>query len=131
MSGVRRGAQGTPTSGMEYSPERAKRTAAKRRKQQKRWDAKAGPVTVRKVGDPDPQTPPKPEQIDPRLAPPRSRAPRSVARVPSDCRKCGKVIEPGMAIRAYAGDWKHLSCDRPWYQGKRPGEAVQFRRRGR
>ncbi|HWH33505.1 MAG TPA: hypothetical protein VNU01_12615 [Egibacteraceae bacterium] len=53
MSGVRQGAQGTSTSGVEKSPARRARDAARRRRQEQSWAAKAGPVEVRRV-DPAP-----------------------------------------------------------------------------
>ena len=40
---------GGATSGMEYSPARAKRRAAARKGQERRWAAKSGPVEVRKI----------------------------------------------------------------------------------
>jgi hypothetical protein len=49
------GKQGVSTAGMEYSPARAKRKANARKRQDKRWEAKAGPVTVTFV---DPATMP-------------------------------------------------------------------------
>jgi hypothetical protein len=44
------------SAGMEKSPERRKREAQRRRMQEKRWAARSGPVTVRRVGDPKPST---------------------------------------------------------------------------
>jgi hypothetical protein len=43
---------GTNTGSVERSPERAKREARKRRRQEAAWAARNGPVTVRRV-DPD------------------------------------------------------------------------------
>ena len=43
------GKTGGATGGMEYSPAKAKRRAAARKGQERRWAAKAGPVEVRKV----------------------------------------------------------------------------------
>ena len=40
---------GGATSGMEYSPGRAKRRAGARKAQERRWAAKSGPVEVRKA----------------------------------------------------------------------------------
>lgn len=45
---------GGATSGMEYSPARAKRRAAARKGQERRWAAKSGPVEVRKVDQAEP-----------------------------------------------------------------------------
>lgn len=45
---------GSPTSSVEYSPARKKRMDAARRRQEKRWAAKAGPVIVRQK---DPESP--------------------------------------------------------------------------
>lgn len=45
---------GAATSSVSYSPARKKRQAAKRAAQDRRWAAKAGPVTVRRIGDPEP-----------------------------------------------------------------------------
>jgi hypothetical protein len=47
---------GGATSGMEYSPARAKRKAAARKGQERRWAAKAGPVEVRKIEPKDAPT---------------------------------------------------------------------------
>ena len=46
--------QGTPTGSMDYSPGRRAKEAAKRRRQDKRWAAKTGSVTVRKIDIPEP-----------------------------------------------------------------------------
>lgn len=45
------GKTGGPTGGMEYSPRKAARRAAARRRQEKSWVAKNGPVEVRRVED--------------------------------------------------------------------------------
>jgi hypothetical protein len=55
MSGVRRGAQGTSTGGIETSPEWKERRTRQLRRQEERWAAKAGPVEVRHVGDGAPE----------------------------------------------------------------------------
>ena len=41
---------------MEYSPARAKRKAAARKGQERRWAAKSGPVEVRKIEPKDAPT---------------------------------------------------------------------------
>lgn len=43
------GKTGGATGGMEYSPAKAKRRAAARKGQERRWAAKAGPVEVRQA----------------------------------------------------------------------------------
>jgi hypothetical protein len=43
---------GGPTGGIEYSPRKAARRAAARRRQEKSWESKAGPVVVRKIEPP-------------------------------------------------------------------------------
>lgn len=43
---------GAGTGTVYSSPARVKRQAAKRAAQDRRWAAKAGPVTVRKIGEP-------------------------------------------------------------------------------
>ena len=47
---------GGATSGMEYSPAKAKRRAAVRKGQDRRWAAKSGPVEIRKIEPKDPAT---------------------------------------------------------------------------
>lgn len=42
---------GGNTSSMTYSPSRRKRMAARRKREEARWAAKAGPVEVRNVND--------------------------------------------------------------------------------
>jgi hypothetical protein len=49
---MQKGHTGTSLGGTEQSPARRKRQAAKRRAEERRWAAKSGPVTVRKIGDP-------------------------------------------------------------------------------
>ena len=46
-----KGKQGGNTGGVEYSPAKAKRRAAVRKGQERRWAAKSGPVTVTTVVD--------------------------------------------------------------------------------
>ena len=46
--------KGAQTGGMEKSPQRKNREAQRRRRQEAGWAAKAGPVTVRHIGDPKP-----------------------------------------------------------------------------
>ena len=46
---------GGATGGMEYSPAKAKRRAAARKREELRWAGKSGPVEIRKV---DPSNPP-------------------------------------------------------------------------
>lgn len=48
-----KGRTGASLGGAESSPERRKRQAAKRKREEKRWAARSGPVTVRFV---DPAT---------------------------------------------------------------------------
>ena len=43
------GKQGGNTGGIEYSPAKAKRRAAARKNQDRRWASRSGPVTVTKV----------------------------------------------------------------------------------
>ena len=43
------GKQGGNTGGIEYSPAKARRRAAARKNQDRRWASKSGPVTVTKV----------------------------------------------------------------------------------
>lgn len=43
------GSVGTPLGGMDYSPERKKRDAAKRKRQEKRWASRSGEVKVTRV----------------------------------------------------------------------------------
>lgn len=43
---------GQATGTVYTSPARAKRQAKRREAEDRRWAAKAGPVTVRKIGDP-------------------------------------------------------------------------------
>ncbi len=43
---------GAGTGTVYQSPARAKRQAKKRKAEESGWAAKAGPVTVRKIGDP-------------------------------------------------------------------------------
>lgn len=45
------GHTGTSMGGSEMSPRRRKSQAARRRAQERRWAAKSGPVTVRKITD--------------------------------------------------------------------------------
>ena len=52
MATVKKGKQGGPTSSIEKSPERRKRDAKRRTRQEDRWASKSGPVTTRKV-DPE------------------------------------------------------------------------------
>ena len=51
MSGAKRGKQGTSTSGVEKSPERRKREAKRRKRQDERWAAKSGEVTAPSIED--------------------------------------------------------------------------------
>jgi len=46
---VSKGKQGGNTGGIERSPEKTRRRAAARRAEERRWAAKAGPVTVTRV----------------------------------------------------------------------------------
>lgn len=46
MSGTSKGQQGTATGSVEVSPERRRRHAVRRKREEARWAAKAGPVTV-------------------------------------------------------------------------------------
>ena len=46
-----KGKQGVSTGGIEKSPARRKREAAKRKRQEDRWAARSGPVEVRRVED--------------------------------------------------------------------------------
>lgn len=41
------------TDSMEYSPNRKRRRAKQLRAQERRWAAKAGPITVRKIETPE------------------------------------------------------------------------------
>lgn len=70
-----KGPQGTPTGSMDYSPGRKAKDAAKRRGQDKRWAAKAGPVTVRKIGDPEPARRQEAVEVFYEPAPSRRRRP--------------------------------------------------------
>jgi hypothetical protein len=51
------GGKGTSMGGSEMSPARRKRNAARRRAQDKAWASRSSEVTVRRVGDPKPDTP--------------------------------------------------------------------------
>jgi hypothetical protein len=46
MSGGKKGNTGASMGGVEVSRERRKRDAKKRKRQEERWAAKSGPVTV-------------------------------------------------------------------------------------
>lgn len=45
---------GDASGGIEYSPSKIKAMKRTMRRTEERWAAKAGPVTVRRVGDPAP-----------------------------------------------------------------------------
>lgn len=49
-----KGKTGVPTGGMEYSPQRRKRRAQRRKAEDKRWAALAGPVVVSHIA-PEPE----------------------------------------------------------------------------
>ena len=51
MGATKRGKQGTSTSAIEKSPERRKREAKRRLRQEERWAARSGQVTARRIED--------------------------------------------------------------------------------
>lgn len=57
-----KGHSGASMGGMESSPARRKRMAARRRREEARWAARSGPVTVRRV---DPAPPDGKDSPDP------------------------------------------------------------------
>jgi hypothetical protein len=53
-----KGHVGTSLGGTESSPERRKRDAAKRKRQDDRWAKRSGPVVTRRLDDAEPHTEP-------------------------------------------------------------------------
>lgn len=51
MGVLKRGKQGESMQGLEVSPERRKRTAKRRKKQEERWARKSGPVQTRRASN--------------------------------------------------------------------------------
>jgi hypothetical protein len=60
----RKGRTGSSLGGAETSPERRKRDAAKRRREEKRWAKRSGPVTVRFVDPEDLKRGGQPRPVD-------------------------------------------------------------------
>ncbi len=46
-----KGHVGTSLGGMEFSPDRKKRNAARRERQEERWVKRSGPVVVKRIGE--------------------------------------------------------------------------------
>ncbi len=55
MSGS--GRTGTSLGGMEFSPDRRKRNAARRKRQEQRWAKRSGPVVTKRLDDGEPGQP--------------------------------------------------------------------------
>lgn len=56
--GTRAGAQGGNTGSVEYSPRRLARKRRAKRRQEERWAAKAGPITVSRLPGSEPEQAP-------------------------------------------------------------------------